>query len=563
MDQLDTYLDILFDGLTGLVYSPVKTIEGNWETHWFEYPTERQRLREHIESKVGDVYLSLATYNERRATKDSIKKLQVAWAEYDGQERIDFKQVPIPSAIVQTSSASHVHCYWRIDPNNQGAVEDINRRLTYYLGADNTGWDATQLLRPPGTTNWKHNLPVFLADSSGGKYELSTFEHVPEVKSTPVEITDVKELLSLQEVLKKHTLPLKLLKMIKKEEPDKGARSSFLAKLALELAEEEFNHTEIVSLLRHADERVGKYSGRADQLKRLSQLADFAIIKTVAEDEVVVYTPEYVLSHVESLQWILPNWLHTHGMMIVAGAPNIGKTQFIMQMAYCLSEGERFLGYQAPTKQKVMVWSLEMDIRSLKYIMEHQREEWNHMPEFLIIDEEASWTRYEDLIDQNNVNVVMVDSLTELHDESADNANTEARRIMRWCRKVRRRYNVAIILIHHTRKPTEGNKRPNKLSDFIGSQDIGRVVETGLMLWEDSKGIELSAVKARFAKKGPVGYLDRNKNLWYTRRENASENDQRSESDQERDKGQQGNSDRHRDVPDGTSDFKGSFRFGR
>ncbi|RPH69417.1 hypothetical protein EHM76_07135, partial [bacterium] len=231
MDQLDTYLDVLFDGLTGYVYSPVKTVD-KWETHWFEYPNERQRLKDHIASKFGDVYISPAVYSERRATKDAIKKLATAWVEFDGQERIDFKQVPIPTAIVQTSSASHVHCYWRIDPTNQGTVEDTNRRLTYYLGADNTGWDATQLLRPPGTVNWKHNLPVFLADHSGGTYEVGSFEFVPEVKSVPVEITDLTELLSLQQVLKKHSLPLKLLKMIKKEAPERGARSSFLTRLA-------------------------------------------------------------------------------------------------------------------------------------------------------------------------------------------------------------------------------------------------------------------------------------------------------------------------------------------
>ena len=35
-----------------------------------------------------------------------------------------------------------------------------NRSITSYFGTDQSGWDATQLLRPPGTTNRKNGLPV-------------------------------------------------------------------------------------------------------------------------------------------------------------------------------------------------------------------------------------------------------------------------------------------------------------------------------------------------------------------------------------------------------------------
>lgn len=386
---------------------------------------------------------------------------------------------------------------------------------------------------------------------------------MPEVKHTPVEITDLTELLSLQEVLKKHTLPLKLLKMIKKETPDRGARSSFLTRLAHELAEEGFEHVELVSVLKHVDERVGKYKDRTDQLKRLSQLADYALIKTIAEEEVAVYTFEYILNHIEDLQWILPNWLHTHGLMIVGGAPNVGKTQFCCQMAYCLAEGERFLGLLAPSKQKVMVWSLEMDVRSLKFVLNRQREEWSRIPEILVIDEESSWSAYEDMIDQNNINVIIIDSLSEITEKTTADEIAETKAVMRWIKKVRRRYNVAVVLIHHTRKPGEGNKKPKNLADLIGSQDIARVVETALMIWEDSKGLELSVVKGRFTSKGVYAMIDKSvEHFWFRKRDSDSRDDRPPSPNQERDTGQQDTEPGHGDTKNGFINPENPFRFG-
>jgi len=163
--------------------------------------------------------------------------------------------------------------------------------------------------------------------------------------------------------------------------------------------------------------------------------------------------------------------------------------------------------------------SLEMHKQSLKYILEKQRNEWegNGYPYFPIIDEQTSLTGYENLIAERESNVVIVDSLTELFDDTLDNPNAEARRIMRWCRKIQRRYGVALILIHHNRKATDSNRKPKGLSDLAGSFQFGKESDTVVQLWEDHKGIELSLVKARFGPKDSF-YVERNSNLWFNRK---------------------------------------------
>jgi hypothetical protein len=518
LDHLDVYLSTLFDGLEGFVYSPAK-IGGRFETYWFEWPLQREELKLHIRTltKDNDVYVSPAVYREKRPKKDSIKRLQTVWAEFDGNEKIDFQNVALPSLLVQTSFETHVHCYWKIPPSNQNVVEDINRRLTYYLKADSSGWDATQILRPPDTVNHKHGLPVWLMSNNPGVHQLSSFAAIPAVSAPPTEVTVISDLLPVGEIIAAHNLPLQLVKMVRKETPVEPYRSSFLARLANELAEEDLTHLEIVSLLREADERIGKYSNRSDQLLRLSQIADYATHKHVAAETILVYTPDHILNYVESVQWIVPGWLHTTGQLILSSAPGVGKTQLALQLAYCLTLGQPFLNIEILARHRVLFMSLEMDKQSLKYILNHQRTNWDSMPNFHIIDETGSLTQYENLIAQYESTVVIVDSLTELFDDTADNPNAEARRVMRWCRKVRRRYGTAVVLIHHNRKATEGNKKPKGLSDLAGSFQLGKDSDTVLQLWEDHRGLELSGVKVRFGPKDEF-FVERSKSLWFSRK---------------------------------------------
>jgi len=59
MNDLDIYIDTIFDGMEGYIYSPVKTTS-DWKTAWFQFPEERDQLLEHIRKSEGDVYISPA-----------------------------------------------------------------------------------------------------------------------------------------------------------------------------------------------------------------------------------------------------------------------------------------------------------------------------------------------------------------------------------------------------------------------------------------------------------------------------------------------------------------------
>lgn len=564
MSTLGEYLDLLFNGMEGYVYAPLK-FSDHWEEHYFDLPKERPQLERHIQSNGNqcDVYLSPAVYAHKSPTKKAIKNLQVAWVEFDGSEMLDFTNVPIPSALVQTSFQSHVHAYWRIDATDLHTVEDLNRRLTYHLQADSSGWDATQLLRPPETMNWKRNLPVILASCESTLHNLVAFSHVPAIVHQALVVTEVSELRPALQIFLDRQLPNKIIRMIKTETPPETTRSSFLAKLASELAEEGLSHIEIVSLLFETDKRVGKYSGRSDQMIRLSQLADYALHRLVVEDSVPLYTVDEILNQTENLTWILPQWLHSSGQLILSSAPGVGKTQMGFQIAYCILESIPFLGMNLgdSTTQSILFMSLEMDKRSLKYILSHQQKNWtNGAPKHLfILDESTTLTAYENLIEERQITVLIVDSLTELFDETADNPNAEARRVMRWCRKIRRRYSLAIILIHHNRKATEGNKKPKGLADLAGSFQFAKDSDTVIQLWEDHRGMELSTPKVRFGQKQEF-LIERNEHLWF-RRKDAGNGPEPVQSDTPGDKPKPPDSSGHGNNVDRSIPEKETARF--
>ncbi len=217
MDDLEKYIDFLYEGQHGFVYSPIKKPD-EWVSEFFAWPAERTKLLDHIRinGSDADIYICPSLFTKKEAKKDSFKSSKVVWVEFDGKEEISFKDVPEPNLIVQTSSDTHVHCYWEIEQiNSSESIDEINRRLTYYLQADSSGWDSTQLLRPPTTKNFKRSkqgtVPVLLAHYEKSQaFSLSRFDVAPNVESNILDLQEA-QLLNPDKLLKE----LPLLKSLK------------------------------------------------------------------------------------------------------------------------------------------------------------------------------------------------------------------------------------------------------------------------------------------------------------------------------------------------------------
>lgn len=524
MRDLEKFTEFLYGDSVGYVYTATK--KGiDWNQYFYFWPQQREELHDFIRTTKSDadVYVAPSLFSEKSSKKTAIKTTSVVWVEFDGQAGISFKGIREPDVIVQSSTSTHLHCYWKIEPSSVAVVEEINRRLTYHLGADYSGWDAGQVLRPPETINWKtvKGKPVTLSKFDPGEVNsFATFDKAPTVRD-PIATLTYEQLLDPTTI----KLPDELKTKIFRETPvEQGGRSTFLMSTGHLLAENNYSYEEIVSLLYAADCRIKKFVGRADQLVRLGEIASIALFKYEAENTVETYSPLDILRLEDNLEWIQEKWLHSRGLVIVSGAPGVGKTQFTFDLAYRLATGKDYLGKTINAPVAVNYWSLEMDLTETKYVLEHQvkeygqDEQWNKNLRVIALDE-FSFQMLEKSIERNRPAVIFIDSLSELF--TGDSNEQEAKQLMRWFKKMRRNYKCSFVIVHHNRKAQDSNKAPNKLSDLHGSYIFAAKAETVISLWcpdpTKPNELELFVLKARFDRSEMLK-IRRTENLTFVRR---------------------------------------------
>jgi hypothetical protein len=129
----------------------------NHRAAYFQYPEEIDGAEQFClrhSSEEREVYFCAHLLSRRRRIKPNAAPLLALYADGDGAPVRD--GMPEPTAVVE-SSPGREQFYWRLAlPVPPQEAELLNRRLAYAMGADESGWDLTQLLRVPGTPNHKY-----------------------------------------------------------------------------------------------------------------------------------------------------------------------------------------------------------------------------------------------------------------------------------------------------------------------------------------------------------------------------------------------------------------------
>jgi hypothetical protein len=141
-------------------------------------------------SDDSDFWFGVALRNGNNGKREGISLIPAFHLDHDDltpeieQEILSF--LP-PSAIVQTSSNTHKQYFWLLkepaDGKDYVKIETINYRLLKRFGGDPGTWDASRVLRVPGTINHKYpDRPVckLLEMNPTHQYQLSDFDILPE-----------------------------------------------------------------------------------------------------------------------------------------------------------------------------------------------------------------------------------------------------------------------------------------------------------------------------------------------------------------------------------------------
>lgn len=193
MQVQSTFFRFLFGRHEGLVcLARLKRDTREFHEHYFEYSFND--LTEILDfckkwGREQDLYVAPFFLVTRKRTKETIEACPVAYADLD--ECDPEKLLVEPSMTVETSPGRW-QAYWGFEElQDPASVEDVCRRIAYYHaddGADKSGWDLTQILRIPGTTNFKHRTntgyaEVYVRAVRNKKYTLpELLEHYPQAK---------------------------------------------------------------------------------------------------------------------------------------------------------------------------------------------------------------------------------------------------------------------------------------------------------------------------------------------------------------------------------------------
>jgi hypothetical protein len=121
-----------------------------WKDHFFspdEFGLIRKFLRDNDDKNI---YFCPHGFNRRVRQKGEAVLPNLLWADLDFADPKGMK--PKPTIAIESSPGRYVGLWVLKDT----MTESLNRRLTYHLDADHGGWDLTQVLRFPGTKNYKY-----------------------------------------------------------------------------------------------------------------------------------------------------------------------------------------------------------------------------------------------------------------------------------------------------------------------------------------------------------------------------------------------------------------------
>jgi hypothetical protein len=546
-NDLPNFLEFLFEGLEGYVSTAIKRTNPDGEIEFkresFIWPQSKKDLQKWIEnsSSSAEVYIAPNLFTQPGGKGEHFKVSNVVWSEFDGALPTDQQlgNIPEPSLRIRSSGENNEHWYWKLqEPISEAkTVESINRALTYQLGADVSGWDIGQVLRPPNTYNHKRQTPVSLVCCSNNKVAPIHFDVLPAYEPQVVDITPTA-IPDVADVVFKYEWPAEVVALYRESAPPVGAdRSAMLMRLGYYLAEMGMSDAEMFSIIRNADDRWGKFKDRTDRNLRLTQLIakarqKFPVEVYLPDDAVPIYGLLSFLNTDVEIEWRIPGLLQSQGYMLLTGPAGVGKTQFSLRWAINLALGRGFLGLEVTEPTRILFWSLEMGHADLKFFLstmcsDMSEEELLQLEQNLLIaplgeafylDMKDTQKQFETILEEFKPEGVFIDSIGSSSSGAVSDENT-VKSLMDFNDFIRNKYGIFTWFIHHNRKAQGDNKKPNKLADVYGNQYLVNRATSVYCLWPAANAIEVIPLKKRLSAMEEPWLITRFNNLDFAKKE--------------------------------------------
>lgn len=307
----------------------------------------------------ADRYFCPVVFSHPKRKKEYALPTNVLWADLDP---VDPNTCRIKPSVAWESSPGRYHALWfltaEVAPDDAAA---LSKRIAYSEGADKGGWDLTQVLRIPGTQNFKYDSAptVKLLWSKSYAYSVEEIKgaYPPvngEGSTHPVssDWTEVDEIV-IQSAL--HSLPVGTRKRLFQE--PLGDRSMELQKLTRDLIRFGVSSEIVLHLIQRST--WNKFHGRADEKQQLLKQVESAreavatrTKKPKVEDEVQLETIEDMKVHEwgafmsipTHLRWLIDDSWVEGSVGFISGRSKSYKTWIALDLALSIVSGQPFLG---------------------------------------------------------------------------------------------------------------------------------------------------------------------------------------------------------------------------
>jgi len=422
-----------------------------------------------------------------------------------------------------------------------------NQKMTYFTGADLGGWFTTKLLRVPLTPNHKPDYrrkdgtypKGKILWSNGPRYVQGDFADLPEVQNgldttlTDSLASDIDGVDRLEVIARvKLKLNHKARELLSAREAS-GDKSDQLWYLIRCLADVGLSTAEIVAVVR---ETVwNKFRDRHDELRRLLTEASKAIAKrsdeTIAKlekeeenEEIDRPSPQrfgFLLKNIKKPKYLVQGILTEGACGFIAGEPKSYKSWVGLDLALSVATGADFLGefrIQNPgpvlyiqeedpattlKNRSAKIWvnkstdKFELvhteDEAGLYWLPPQQEEKFDpninaYIQQSFIISDEA-WQIWLDEtlaqgMDNEPYRLLIIDTLMMTAGEVDENRSQEmTTKIFKPLKVLSRKYNVAVMVIHHmgkSEKSRPGQRMLGAVANHAWAEDSIYLSRSGL-----------------------------------------------------------------------------------
>lgn len=492
-----------------------KSKSGDWRDTFFKSPVRFSEIKTFLERNAEkNLYFCATAFSQPRRKKQFVTGSCLLWSDLDAA---DPRRIEPKPQIAWESSPNRYAALWRINQFHEpNKVEEVNRALTYSIGnADRGGWDLTQVLRIPGTRNYKypHGPRGKLMWLSDNAYALRDFPKEPIAKN----IDPLEVLKRCKKKLRPSTI-----KLLTAKKATVGKRSEVIWKLENELFEQGLTKDDVFALIKGSV--WNKFAGRRDEddqlMRELSKVAPETreaplARRTRAEEgadeneEDTDHGPIVRMSEVEpeDVTWLWYPYIPRGKLTLLEGDPGLGKSWVTMALAAFISRRIRLPGARKLVGGKVLIMSAEDGLGdTVRPRLDGLGADVTRVFAYdqpVTFDEDGC-VELEEQIKELRPALVICDPLVAYLGGDVDiHKANETRAVMARLSRIAEVYRIAILAVRHL---TKGN-RDKSIYRGIGSIDLTAAARSVLLVGltpDDERGRAIVHIKGNLAPLGPT-----------------------------------------------------------